>query len=186
MVDHTYLDAHNKTIAILPFGLEKDNESLEVPEGFLLRFNHKMHENLFNGLRSMLVVDMNKSYEVLRNVESYDNSFTAFSKQSGVNFVLTGFISHYSERVGGELGVESPASVSFLTRLYDAKTGELLWQYFYTEQQSPLFENIAEVGKFFKRKGKWVSAWELTEEGIVIVINRLKDLLESNADNTGN
>ncbi|HSG32416.1 MAG TPA: hypothetical protein VLB82_12835 [Thermodesulfobacteriota bacterium] len=184
-VDTAGIDAKNKTIAILPFGLEKDNEALQVPEGYLQRFNHSMHESLFNSLHSTLVIDLNKSYEILRNTESYDNSFAEFSAQSGADYILTGFVSHYKQRVGGDLGVESPAAVSFLTRLYDAKTGALLWQYFYTEQQSPLFENIAEVGKFFKRKGKWVTVWELTEEGIIITANKIKELLEANANNTG-
>lgn len=185
-VDGTQIETHNKKIAIMPFGLEKDNTELQVPAGYLQSFNHHMHKALFESLDSTLIVDINKSYEVLRKVESYDNNLTEFSKGSGADLVLTGFISHYKERVGGELGVESPASVSFLARLYDGRNGRLVWQYFYTEQQSPLFENIAEVGKFFKRKGKWVNAWELSEEGIKITAEKIKELLETNADNTGN
>ncbi|NIP38275.1 MAG: hypothetical protein GWO07_03630 [Candidatus Dadabacteria bacterium] len=185
-IDYAGPSGHGKTIAILPFGLDSSNEDLVVPPGVTTKFNYKLHENLFNALKTNVVTDINKSYEILRKYESYDNNLAVFSKQSGADLILTGFISNYSERVGGELGVESPAAVSFLARLYDAKTGELLWQYFYTEQQSPLFENLAEVGKFFKRKGKWVSAWELTEEGINVVVNRLQNLLEPNANNTGN
>ena len=184
--DFALVGADAKKIVITPFGLDENKEDLAVPQGFLSRFNYKLHENLSANLKTTGLVDINKSYEILRKYESYDNNFAKFSEQTGADLVLTGFITSYAERVGGELGIESPASVSFLTRLYDAKTGELLWQYFYTEQQSPLFENIAEVGKFFKRKGKWVSVWELSEEGINIVIKRLQELLETNANNTGN
>jgi hypothetical protein len=185
-VDYAPLVRDSKKIAIMPFGLDKNKEDLAVPAGFLTRFNYKLHENLSKSLKSTVVVDINKSYDILRKFDSYDNNFAKFSKQAEADLILTGVISHYTERIGGELGVESPASISFLTRLYDSKTGELLWQYFYTEQQSPLFENLAEVGKFFKRKGKWVTAWELSEEGINVVADRLQNLLEYNANNTSN
>jgi len=184
--DYALVGLDVKKIAIMPFSLDKNKEDLVVPQGFLSRFNYKLHENLSSGLKNIEIVDLNKSYDILRKYESYDNNFTKFSEEAGADLILTGFISNYSERVGSDLGVEFPASISFLTRLYDSQTGEILWQYFYTEEQSPLFENIAEVGKFFKRKGKWVTAWELSEEGINVVVKRLQNLLEYNANNTSN
>jgi len=184
--DYALVGSDVKKIAIMPFSLDKNKEDLEVPEGFLSRFNYKLHENLSSGLKNTEIVSLNKSYDILRKYESYDNNFAKFSEEAGADLILTGFISNYSQRVGSDLGVESPASISFLTRLYDSQTGELLWQYFYTEEQSPLFENIAEVGKFFKRKGKWVTTWELSEEGINVVVKRLQNLLGYNANNTSN
>lgn len=184
--DYALVGLDVKRIAIMPFSLDKNKEDLEVPAGFLSRFNYKLHENLSSGLKNTEIVDLNKSYDILRKYESYDNNFTKFSEEAGADLILTGFISNYSQRVGSDLGVEFPASISFLTRLYDSQSGELLWQYFYTEEQSPLFENLAEVGKFFKRKGKWVTAWELSEEGINVVVKRLQNLLEYNANNTSN
>ena len=184
--DYALVGSDAKKIAIMPFSLDKNIDGLDVPKSFLSRFNFKLHENLSSSLKATEIVDLNKSYEILRNVESYDNSFAKFSESTGADLILAGSITNYAERVGGELGIESPASISFLTKLYDSKSGEVLWQYFYTEQQSPLFENIAEVGKFFKRKGKWVSASELSEEGINVVVNKLEILFENNANNTGN
>ncbi len=187
--DYALVGSDVKKIAIMPFSLDKNKEDLEVPAGFLSRFNYKLHENLSSGLKTTEIVDLNKSYDILRKYESYDNNFAKFSEeaeQAGADLILTGFISNYSQRVGSDLGVESPASISFLTRLYDSQTGEILWQYFYTERQSPLFENLAEVGKFLKRKGKWVTTWELSEEGINVVVKRLQNLLEYNANNTSN
>ena len=170
----------------MPLSLDKNKEDLEFPTGFLSRLSYKLHENLSSGLKNTEIVDLNKSYDILRKYESYDNNFAKFSEEAGADLILTGFITNYAERVGSDLGVESPASISFLTRLYDSRSGELLWQYFYTEEQSPLFENLAEVGKFFKRKGKWVTAWELSEEGINVVVKRLQNLLGYNANNTSN
>ena len=184
--DYALVGSDVKRIAIMPFSLDKNKEDLEVPPGFLSRFNYKLHENLSSGLKNIEIVDLNKSYDILRKYESYDNNFTKFSDATGADLILTGFITNYAERIGSDLGVESPASISFLTRLYDSRSGELLWQYFYTEEQSPLFENLAEVGKFFKRKGKWVTTWELSEEGINVVVKRLQNLLEYNANNTSN
>ena len=184
--DYALVGSDAKKIAIMPFSLDKNKEDLEVPPGFLSRFNYKLHENLSSGLKNIEIVDLNKSYDILRKYESYDNNFTKFSDATGADLILTGFITNYAERIGSDLGVESPASISFLTRLYDSRSGELLWQYFYTEEQSPLFENLVEVGKFFKRKGKWVTTWELSEEGINVVVKRLQNLLEYNANNTSN
>lgn len=184
--DYALVGLDVKRIAIMPFSLDKNKEDLEVPAGFLSRFNYKLHEKLSSGLKNTEIVDLNKSYDILRKYESYDNNFAKFSEEAGADLILTGFITNYAERVGSDLGVEFPASISFLTRLYDSRSGELLWQYFYTEEQSPLFENLAEVGKFFKRKGKWVTAWELSEEGINVVVKRLQNLLEYNANNTSN
>jgi len=84
------------------------------------------------------------------------------------------------EREGGELGVSSPASVAFGVELLTTANGEMLWENYFAETQKPLFENVAEVGKFFKRKGRWISVDELAKEGVIEVVDNLNKFLEQN------
>ncbi len=83
--------------------------------------------------------------------------------------VMVGTISQYSDRSGSEWGVESPSTVSFSIQLLSTKDGRVLWETYYTETQQPLFDNILEIKKFFKRGGKWVTVDELAKEGAKVV-----------------
>jgi len=98
----------------------------------------------------------------------------------GAQAVLVGNIFAYTEREGGELGVSSPASVAFGVDLVNTANGEKIWENYFAETQKPLFENVAEVGKFFKRKGKWISADELVKEGVIEIVDNLNKFLEQN------
>src|SRR3989304_340653 len=83
----------------------------------------------------------------------------------------------YMEREGGELGVSSPASVAFGVELLTTANGEMLWESYFAETQKPLFENVIEVCKFFKRKGRWISVDELAKEGVIEVVDNLNKKL---------
>lgn len=96
----------------------------------------------------------------------------------GAQGVLIGRIVAYSEREGGELGVSSPASIAFSVDLLNTANGEKIWENYFAETQRPLFENVIEVGKFFKRRGRWISADELAKEGVIEVVDELNKFLE--------
>lgn len=86
-------------------------------------------------------------------------------KSLGVDAVMIGVISEYNERQGSAIGVESPAGVKFSVEALDTKSAKLLWESYFTETQKPLFQNVLEIEKFFKRGGKWITADELAKEG---------------------
>lgn len=86
-------------------------------------------------------------------------------KSLGVDAVMIGVISEYNERQGSAIGVESPAGVKFSVEVLDTKSGKLLWETYFNETQRPLFQNVLEIEKFFKRGGKWITADELAKEG---------------------
>jgi hypothetical protein len=95
----------------------------------------------------------------------YREQAVAAGKSLGVDAVMIGVISEYNERQGSSIGVESPAGVKFSVEVLDTKSARLLWQYYFTETQKPLLQNVFEINKFFKRGGKWITADELAKEG---------------------
>ena len=78
-----------------------------------------------------------------------------------IHVLIYGFV----ERRGGNLAVERPAGVSFHIHLFD-RDNVLKRVYVYEETQQALSENVLGIGKFLRRKARWVTARELAEEGI--------------------
>jgi hypothetical protein len=82
------------------------------------------------------------------------------------NAVMVGHVWRFRERVGGSMGVDSPASVAFLLYFVDVSTGGVLWRGTFNETQKSLSENILDAPAFFKRGGKWLTAAELAKSGV--------------------
>ncbi len=81
------------------------------------------------------------------------------------DYILVPFLFDWQERKGGELGVEEPARVTLEMNLINIS--ELrLDRFLFDERQLSLSENILDMGRFFQRGGKWVSARELAREGL--------------------
>lgn len=83
--------------------------------------------------------------------------------QLNCNAVLETRISKYSQRVGGEYGAESPASVSFSIKLYDASDTSVIWATTYRETQESFLSNITSAHKYGL---KWLTVEELVTMGI--------------------
>ncbi len=88
------------------------------------------------------------------------------------DWVLSGYIFRFRERVGGKYSVDLPASVAFDIHLIRVADGRLLWNDHFDETQQPLSENLFQLGSFLKRKAKWITANEMAVSG-------LKDILKS-------
>lgn len=80
--------------------------------------------------------------------------------------VLFGSVTTFVEREGSALGIRKPASVGFTVQLIHAEDGHLLWKASYYETQKSLMEDIMAFRLFFKRHGRWLTAAELSEDGI--------------------
>lgn len=90
--------------------------------------------------------------------------------------VLFGRVSRYRERSGRGWGSDQPASVAFRLFLVDTATGKSVWSARFDETQQALSENLLNVGKFVKRKTRFVRADELAREGVT---NAVADLLKA-------
>ncbi len=104
--------------------------------------------------------------EVLRRVGS----------ELGAEGVVAGYVYRYRERKGVSYTVERPASVAFEIHLLRVSDGALVWRGTFDKTQSSLMENLLQFASFFRGKGKWVTAEELTGEGIEQVLSTFPGL----------
>ena len=95
--------------------------------------------------------------------------------------VLSGRIIRFRERVGEDWGVQSPASVAFVLDLWDVKRGDLIWSGQFDETQKPLIQNLFSISEFTQRGARWLTAEELTHEGVKKAVNQLHQILYPNA-----
>lgn len=86
--------------------------------------------------------------------------------QLGGDAVLITTLNRFIEREGRSRSVNQPASVAFTYRLIHAETGKTLCMGVFDETQQTLFSNIFSFSKAKKRGFKWISAEELTREGV--------------------
>jgi peptidoglycan-synthase activator LpoB len=178
-----------KKIVLIPFFSQpgySEEESTSYPvtsekEQFLTNA-------LYNGLASkekrVNIVSIEISASEFADVKKESPSLTSkdtalkVGKGLGADAILIGNIFVYREREGTELSVVSPASVAFDVQLLNTADGGIIWETYFTETQKPLLENVGEVGKFIKRKGKWVTADELAKEGVEEIADKLSKFLE--------
>lgn len=98
--------------------------------------------------------------QVLRDVGS----------ELGVEGVVVGYLYRFRERKGVAYTVEQPASVAFDIHLLRVSDGALVWRGIFDKTQSSLMEDLFQFSSFYRGKGRWVTAEELTEEGIEQVL----------------
>jgi len=81
------------------------------------------------------------------------------------DYLLVPYVSHWQERDGGEWGVTRPAGVTLDLYLIKTATGEVR-RYHFEEEQQGLAENLLKGGRFFKRKGRWITPLEIAAEAL--------------------
>lgn len=89
------------------------------------------------------------------------------------DYLLIPYIYKYKERVGGEYGVEEPASVEFDLFLLNIKEKKIVYRYHFDERQLSLSENLLNLKKFITRKGKWIKVEELAREGMELGLEEM-------------
>ncbi|MFI3272713.1 MAG: hypothetical protein R3Y11_11535 [Pseudomonadota bacterium] len=89
---------------------------------------------------------------------------------AGVDLLIVPQAIAYTPRIGGDLGVTQAAAVMLDFFLIDVREEILIHRYAFNEQQVGLASNLLEIGTFFSRGGKWLTADELAQEGMVNVI----------------
>lgn len=83
-----------------------------------------------------------------------------------VDGIVAGYVYRWRERKGLAYSVEKPASVAFDIHLYRAGDGALLWRGLFDQTQASLMEDMLQMPFFFKEKGRWLTAEELTAAGM--------------------
>ena len=98
--------------------------------------------------------------QVLRDVGS----------ELGAEGIVAGYLYRFRERKGVAYTVEQPASVAFEIHLLRVSDGALVWRGIFDKTQSSLMEDLFQFSSFYREKGRWVTAEELTEEGLEQVL----------------
>ena len=80
--------------------------------------------------------------------------------------VMVGHIFRFTDRIGNNYSVQSPASVAFDLNLIDVADGRILWNGNFDETQQALSENVLQFESFFKRRGTWITAREMALAGL--------------------
>jgi hypothetical protein len=88
------------------------------------------------------------------------------ARELGVDYVAAGVLDSYKERQGTARGIDSPASVAFRIYIIHAPTGQAVFAGAFSETQQALSENILQAPSFFKRGARWLTAAELSRDGI--------------------
>jgi hypothetical protein len=95
--------------------------------------------------------------------------------------VIVGRIQRFRERVGDDWGVKSPASVAFVLDLVDVRRGDVIWSARFDETQKALSENIFALGDISQRGVRWLSAEQLTLNGVKKAVGQLHQILARSA-----
>jgi hypothetical protein len=91
--------------------------------------------------------------------------------------VIVGRMQRFRERVGAEWGIKSPASVAFVLDLVDVRRGDIVWSARFDETQKSPAENIFVLGDIGQRGVKWLSAEQLTQEGVRKAVGQLHQII---------
>jgi hypothetical protein len=91
--------------------------------------------------------------------------------------VMIGRVHRYRERVGDEWGAKSPASVSFVLDLIDVRRGDVIWSARFDETQKSLSDNIFAIGDIGQRGIRWLTAEQLTQEGVKKAVAQLHQII---------
>ena len=103
-------------------------------------------------------------------------ALTEVGKEIGADGILAGYLFYYKERDGFDYSVESPASVAFCVHLIRVSDGVSLWKGIFVKTQSSLMENLFDILPFVKGGGKWLTAKELSREGVNEILNNFPGL----------
>lgn len=82
------------------------------------------------------------------------------------DYILWGHLFRYQERVGSAYAVQKPASVAFDLHLMRVKDGNMVWKAQWDYTQKSLTENLLELNRFVKSNLRWVTAEELSLQGL--------------------
>jgi TolB-like protein len=144
--------------------------------GKVLEGSEKIVEEVFveklGKIKGIELIPTEKVQSVYRRIsseklkENVAENLKKVGQELGADFLATGFVYRYTERVGYKYSSEHPASVIFEIHLIKTSDGSIIWQGYFDKTQKSLMENIFDIFSFFRGGAKWVNAHQLTEQGM--------------------
>ena len=170
-------------IAVMPVEIAQQDDTSsytdrkELEEGTVV---------LFNAIKDSLQERDNINYLNTGQVESLLEDFQGNRKEAALilgkklqtDAVLIPTLNRYIKRVGKTYSVSQPASVSFEYILLHVTTGKVVCSGTFDETQEGLFSNLFTFKKAASRGFKFITAEQLTSEGIKEKFRECKQLAQ--------
>ncbi len=117
------------------------------------------------GVAVLPVTPLQESSLSGQDMAALEKRLAAIGERSGCQAVLLTSMQRFSQRQGGEMAVDSPASAAFTMTLVQLPSGAVLWTGDYTETQQSFLANILS-GKMGQRGFRWITVEELVRQAL--------------------
>lgn len=181
--------SHQYKIAVAPFTQPRDISQLimgQLPQPQALAARDVLIAQ-DRQLRDVLYTTTKRSYDFLPrtrplpDLKRFHTSerpqalplWVEYARKTSGDILFIPQVLTWRDRQGSAAGVTEPAHVRLEFFLLNIKEGNIIGHSVYEVEQQGLTENLLNVGDFFKRQGKWVTAEELAREAM---IKAVKDL----------
>ena len=181
--------SHQYKIAVAPFTQPRDISQLimgQLPQPQALAARDVLIAQ-DRQLRDVLYTTTKRSYDFLPrtrplpDLKRFHTSerpqalplWVEYARKTSADILFIPQVLTWRDRQGSAAGVTEPAHVRLEFFLLNIKEGNIIGHSVYEGEQQGLTENLLNVGDFFKRQGKWVTAEELAREAM---IKAVKDL----------
>ena len=144
--------------------------------GKILKGSEKVVEEVFvdklHKLKEVELIPSDKAQSVYKRIASESlkgpllNIYKKVGHELGADVLVVGYVYRYTEREGYNFSAEHPASVFFEIHLIKTIDGSIIWRGFFDKTQKSLMEDVFQISSFFKGGGKWMTARQLTEQGM--------------------
>ena len=144
--------------------------------GKILEGSEKIVEEVFvdklHKLKDVELIPLDKVQGVYKRIASESlkepllNILKKVGHELGSDVLAVGYVYRYTEREGYNYSVKHPASVAFEIHLIKTIDGSIIWRGFLDKTQKSLMEDVFQMSSFFKGGGKWMTARQLTEQGM--------------------
>ncbi|WP_301964135.1 hypothetical protein [uncultured Desulfovibrio sp.] len=182
--------SHQYKIAVAPFTQPRDTSQLIMgqipqPQGLAARDVLMAQDRQ---LRDVLYTMTKRSYDFLPrtrplpDLKRFHTSerpqalplWVEYARKTSADILFIPQVLTWRDRQGSAAGVTEPAHVRLEFFLLNIKEGTIIGHSVYEVEQQGLTENLLNVGDFFKRQGKWVTAEELAREAMIKAVKDLK------------
>ena len=181
--------SHQYKIAVAPFTQPRDISQLimgQLPQPQALAARDVLVAQ-DRQLRDVLYTSTKRSYDFLPRTRPLPDLkrlhtserpqalplWVEYARKTSADILFIPQVLTWRDRQGSAAGVTEPAHVRLEFFLLNIKEGNIIGHSVYEVEQQGLTENLLNVGDFFKRQGKWVTAEELAREAM---IKAVKDL----------
>ena len=182
--------SHQYKIAVAPFTQPRDISQLimgQLPQPQALAARDVLIAQ-DRQLRDVLYTTTKRSYDFLPrtrplpDLKRFHTSerpqalplWVEYARKTSADILFIPQVLTWRDRQGSAAGVTEPAHVRLEFFLLNIKEGTIIGHSVYEVEQQGLTENLLNVGDFFKRQGKWVTAEELAREAMIKAVKDLK------------